>query len=263
MRSASSSLTSIPALVAFLGGPAFALEDEGGRVAVQGVADAEVSEVDAPTFTVGAESAAASRYVFRGFALTEAPVATPSVWAGFADFGLSAQTVVATSSADGGPLREVDLDSTYAASFGPLTVEPDLAVYLAPAGGSSAEAILTATLAGDFGDLHTSHAVDLWGAPGAYYTELGASVVGQIGDLTLQGSVDGGFGTARFHAYNAGVAVAGVTVVRSSVEATWALTAATYLSARVELDSLVAGRLRRTVDEPVLLHGGVAAGFEL
>ncbi len=81
--------------------------------------------------------------------------------------------------------------------------------------------------------------------------------------LAAWNSIDVGAGSARFHQLNAGVRVTGATVIRSTVEATLRLTAATYLRATVEVDSIVSEAVRRAVDEPVLVHGGVAAGVEI
>jgi hypothetical protein len=232
-------------------------------------ADAEVSaeesaEAEGPVLSVGAEAAAASRYAFRGFALTTAPVLTPSAWASFADFTLTSFLVLQTSEVDGDVVRELDVDLAYSKSFGIFTIEPGLASYLTPTGGSTAEALVTLSVDGDVFGVHTSHAVDLLAAPGAYYAELGVSAGGDVVErLSVSASLDAGAGTARFHDYNAGVAVAGITVVRASTEVVWQLSDVVYLSARLELDSLVAGSVRRAVDEPVLLHGGIAAGFEL
>lgn len=213
---------------------------------------------------VGAEAGTASRYAVRGFALSHAPVLTPSTWASFAGATATALAIVGTSRADGSILREVDLDVAWSKSLGVVTIEPDLAAYLLSEGPSSAEAIVTISIEGDVIGVHTCHAVDFVAAPGAYYAEAGVTVGGDlVEDLSLAGSVDAGFGTARFHSFNAGVSVAGVTVARASLEANLQVTESVYLAARVELDSLIAAPVRRAVPEPVLLHGGLAAGFEL
>lgn len=244
--------------IAAVASPCMARADE--DLAVTDEAEAE----EGIELTVGAETAAASRYVFRGFALSDAPVLMPSAWASLAGVTLSTTTIIGTSAADGAPLRELDVDVTWSKTIGMLTLEPDLAAYVTPTGGSTAEAILTASIEGELLGVHTSHAVDLLAAPGAYYAEVGVSLGGSLGErVTLKAAVDAGFGTARFHSYNAGVSVAGMTVLRTSTELSVQVTEAVYLSGRIELDSLVARSVRRAADDPVLLHGGLAAGFEI
>jgi hypothetical protein len=212
---------------------------------------------------VGAEAAAATRYVYRGFALTESPVVTPSTWAIVGDVTVTGTSVLATSARDGDALREVDLEGQVSRTLGPVRLEPGLAAYLVPAGGSTAEAIVTLALEGEVLELHTSHVVDLVAMPGAYYAEVGLSVGGALGEtVSLKGSVDAGAGTARFHSFNAGVRVTAVTVVRTSLELYWQATDAAYVSGKLELDSLVAGPVRRAVDDPELVHAAVAVGFE-
>lgn len=238
------------------------MEDVGRAVLL--VAVLTTSSLAQAQTVVGAEAAAATRYVYRGFALSDSPVVTPSTWAAVGEVTVTGTTVLATSSDDGDPLREVDLEGQWSRTLGPVRVDPGLAAYLIPAGGSTAEASLTLALEGEVLELHTTHAVDVVAMPGAYYAEVGLSVGGALGEtVSVKGSVDAGAGTARFHSYNAGVSVAGVTVVRTSLELYWQATDAAYVSGKLELDSLVAGPVRRAVEDPELVHAAVAVGFEL
>ena len=87
----------------------------------------------AEPLTVGLEADFASRYVWRGIALSDGPVLQPSAWVSFAGLTLTPWANIAFSdgSAPAG-LNELDLTLDYSRDVFDLTVNPSFSVYLYP-----------------------------------------------------------------------------------------------------------------------------------
>jgi hypothetical protein len=222
------------------------------------------SAVAAP-FSVGLVADFVSRYVWRGLALSDAPVLQPSAWVSFAGFTLTPWANVAfrDGSARAG-LNELDLTLDYSRDIFDLTVNPSFAVYSYPNRTDAAptgELALALSFPVGPVSVFSDHSVDLMATPGAYYGDAGLSFECEItGNLCVEASAYAGWASARFNDANFEVNEAALNVGGADLALNWSPAGMFYLRPHAALNVILDRELRAAVTSPLLITGGLAVG---
>ena len=217
--------------------------------------------------TAGLEADFASRYVWRGLALSDGPVLQPSVWASFAGFTLTpwANIALHEDSARVG-LDELDFTLDYSRDFSDLTVKPSFSTYLYPnQADASPTGELAVALSYPVGPISvlTDQSVDLIATPGAYFGDAGLSIENELArNLSVEASLRVGWASARFNDANLGVNRAALNMGGADLALSWSPGGLFYLRPHAALSVILDRELRAAVASPLLIAGGLAIGRE-
>lgn len=227
-------------------------------------------EAASPPLSVGAETEAVSRYVWRGLAWTEGPAIQPSAWVSAFDTTLTAWgNVVAGEEANQGQLNEVDLTLQHSREWAGLAFDFSIGTLLYPnqrrqESPRTGEAAVTTSLPVGPVELFTSHTVDLAQYAGAWFGTFGATWASEqlAGDLGLEATATVGAASAGFNEAYVGPSITAVEVASLDLAATWRPLSFGYLRLRTSGSSLLAKDLRGAVSDPDILMVALAVGVE-
>jgi hypothetical protein len=217
--------------------------------------------------TAGAEVDLQSRFIWRGQALSNGPVAQPSAWAGAERFqAIVWTTLLLTDEPPHRVVRSVVPSLSYTFSWDRLSVEPGVIYYWIgdeASPRSTGEAFVNAGLA--FGHLRvvSESYVDVKDYPGAYFGTLGPQYETSIDRWSFKASADVGWATAASNSAYFGVDAAALDLVEAGAEVRWDFTDNLYVTLHGEASALIAANLRRSVNDPELVSIGTAFGAEL
>jgi hypothetical protein len=218
-----------------------------------------------PTWSAGVESDFASRYEWRGLALSEGAVAQPEVWLSRGGFTLTLWSSLPISTRDPAGFHEFDPSLEYECEVAGWTITPTVELYSYPgvAGPSSAEL-----------EIEISRRVA--GAVSAFAHQT-------VDIVAYSGAASGGYGLKRETDSKAPWSWSGAAHLdwdsgrlveaylgqpaRTSqiAEASFAVTrriGPAYLRAHVQADALLDRDLRSMTGDPTPISGGLALGAE-
>ncbi len=226
-----------------------------------------VAAAQAAAFSFGGELDLNSRYVWRGVALSQGPVAQPSVWFTLGDFTFTPwANIVLWGEDDKWQFNELDLTLSYEKEWLGIEVSPSLAYYFYP---NQEDAPSTAELGLELSrsigpvDVSTSHAVDLRAYRGAYYGTIGLEYEQELtSELGAELSVEAGLGSARFNESNFKVNKTALNAIGAEVSLEWSPAGLFYLRPHVNLSALVDSGLREAAETGTLFTAGLAIGKE-
>lgn len=221
-----------------------------------------------PPITAGAEVDLNARFLWRGMAFSRGPVVQPSVWV--SSYGLTAlvwaNAMINDELPDGKHLSSVVPEFTYTYRYHALTIEPGLFIYASP---SEADAPTTseASLDVSYGlgrfRLISGTKIDVKSHRGAYFGTFGGEYRHTVHRLTLRAFLAIGWATKAFNEAYFETSTAAFDVVEAGASLRYDLTRVFYLTLHTEAMTLLAHSLRSSVEEPTLVNGGLALGFEL
>ena len=158
-----------------------------------------------------------------------------------------------------------DGTASYTFAIGGLRFAPAITLLYFPEGLSSsatAEASLGASYRlGDFRIVSGTN-IDVWIEPGAYYGTLGLAWERARSPWTVKALADIGWASGYYNYEYLGRNVAAVNVIHSGVSARYDLGSVLYVELHVDASGLVAPTLIGSVEEPILVVGGVAVGLD-
>ena len=222
---------------------------------------------DESAFAWGAEAELATRYVWRGMALSDGAVIQPSAWGSWNAVTLTAWANVSAGWGDDrGSSDELDLIASYELSLGDVTLEPYFIHYhLIDQPGSSDTGELGIKLALPLGsfELFTEHTVDVEDASGAYFGQLGVSYERELAAAwTATATATIGWGSSDFNEYYLGVPDSGFGLAMADFAITYKLSDALSVRAHIAASTMPDETLQDQVDDPDLVWGGVVVSFE-
>lgn len=230
------------------------------------VPSASVETTNSSAWSVNIEADLASRYVWRGLALSKGLVVQPAVSLSACGF-----TLCWWNNYDLGekttPRRwnETDMTLTYEREVGPLKVELGVQSYLYPSPTpcpNTAETLIQVGYAVGPLTFLTRHSSDLAAYAGSYFGEAGLEWEHDLHQrLLLEACALVGWASSRFNEAYVGSSGGAVHQAAVEIALVWKLTQHLALRPHVGLSGLLAGRGRRAVDEPDLVWGGLAASF--
>jgi hypothetical protein len=230
-------------------------------------AGGNVDSTNARPWTVGVDVDTVSRYVWRGLAFSEGWAAQPSMSVAAYDFKLGWWNNYDLGEKTT-PQRwnETDLTLTYARELGHWNVEAGVQSFLYPAPGASpdtAEAVTRLEYAVGPVALWTRHSFDLASYPGSYFGEAGLGWEPALHPaLALEVGVLLGWGSSRFNEAYVGRAHGALNQAEVDLALRWQFAPRWCARPHVSFSRLLDGSLRRQVDEPDLIWGGLAVSFE-
>ncbi len=210
---------------------------------------------------LGAEASVATRWIWRGVALSRGPVAQPSVSA--AAIGLTAEAswaLLENAARDGPSAASLEVARPFA--WRGLEVGPGFAVYARPR-ERTAEATLEAAFARGPVRLTTAHAVDVGANPYAWFGTAGGGLTLARGAATVTVEASLGFASAahaRAYFHRDG---SFVDLALASASGRYDFTPHVYAAVRMEGSALLSPSLRKSHAEPTLGAASLALGFEL
>lgn len=230
--------------------------------------DEDAGDDEDTAYDLGVELAGESRLVWRGLAESRGAVLQSSAWAGL--YGLRVEgwaSYLLNTEGSFGPMSVVGADGTasYTFSLGSFRFAPAFTLLYFPEGLSSsatAEASLGVSYRlGDFRIVSGTN-IDVWIEPGAYFGTLGLAWQHAKGPWTVKGLADVGWASGDYNYEYLGRNIAAVDVIHTGVSARYDLGEVLYLELHVDGSGLVAPTLAGSVEEPILLVGGVSIGLD-
>ncbi len=222
-------------------------------------------EPTAPTWTLGVEVDANSRYLWRGMAFSEGAVYQPSLTIGRGPWSINAWANVDPSILSGPRLNEFDGTLSAALDWRGWSFEPSAMVYSYPGTGSATTAEVQLGIRHAFGAWtpYTVHSVDLVEARGAAYSALGVSFESPIpGHNTVELNAEYGRGWWRFAAWYADPALEGMNVWSAGLSSTIALADGVSLRPHVGWNQVGNRPVREFISGPSPFTFGIALGRE-
>jgi len=218
-----------------------------------------------PAISFAFETDFASRYVWRGFALSDGPVMQPE--ASVSAYGLTAtvwSNFVLNDEPGQGRFNEVDPSLDYRGRWGKLEFEPSFEFYLYP---NQTNAPSTAELSLWLGypvgpvTLFTDHVFDVKEFAGAYYGVFGVDYERElVKKLTLETSGSLGWASGKFNGAYGGDADAALNVFLWDLQAVYFPIPWFYLRPHMQVSVLLDSGLRRAAADPAIVSGGLALG---
>lgn len=231
-------------------------------------------EVEDPTdpdsLAINLEIDARSRYVFRGIALSEGFVVQPTLSLAKGDYTFSIFGNLNGSRKSGllqGPrqLNEVDYTLTKSFEVGKTSVEPGLVYYDYPpnASGSTGELSLGLSRTVGTAKLFLNNNVDVVKYDGAYFGELGVTQEHAFGKRTTgAATLSLGFANGKYNRTNIGPDKSALDVLDLGASLSYQIKPGLYLRPHFDYTRILGSELRGVLDEPNVLEGGVALGFD-
>ncbi|GAC1353265.1 MAG: hypothetical protein NVS3B20_25090 [Polyangiales bacterium] len=110
--------------------------------------------------------------------------------------------------------------------------------------------------------LITRHYVDATMHRGAYFGTVGVEVERSMGACALSATAQLGWANRRFNSAYFGEETAALNLLEARVLSRCALTPSLYVALHGEVSTILASRLRQSVEEPALMVGGMAIGMD-
>jgi hypothetical protein len=218
-------------------------------------------------FTIGAEVDVASRFIWRGLALSNGPIVEPAAWV--SAYGFSAivwTTLLLTDEPPHRRVRSVLPSLSYTYSWDRFRLEPGVMVYwmgddIAPRVTAELYAIAEVTF-GDF-RLANENYVDVKEYSGGYFGSIGPKYEKSIDRWAFKAGVDVALATNNFNEGYFGVDSTELNLAEAQGEVRWDFTDNLYVTVHGEGSVLLASNLWRSVRDPALVSVGTAFGAEL
>lgn len=224
----------------------------------------EQDEDDEAAFDAGVESEAASRWVWRGRALSRGPVVQSSVWV--SSYGVTASLWSNVMIGADRPRASFAPSLTWTIEWGALTVIPGLVVFGGGGRdeGRTVEASVDAAfrVGGGF-VLESAQSIDAVEHEGAWFGTFGVAWQRDVEACTLGARFDLAFADASFHRAYFGVRDTGASSAAVELSARRSIGDTFYLGMRGLFSALTSSSLRRAVEEPTLFVVGATFGAEL
>ena len=232
---------------------------------------AEAEDEDNPdALTVNLEIDARSSYVFRGIALSEDFVVQPTLTLAKRGYTFSIFGNLNGSRKSGaleGPRQLNEIDYIFTKSFekGNTTIEPGFVYYDYPTNTYEKTGELSLGLSHAFGKttLFLNNSLDVLKYDGAYFGELGVSQEHTFDKRTTgAATLSLGFANGKFNGVNIGPRKSAFNVVGLGASFTYQINSRMYLRPHLNYTHTLDSDLRAALDEPNMLEGGVALGFD-
>jgi hypothetical protein len=226
----------------------------------------ECSKQETPTISWGLEIDCNPRYVWRGLAFSEGPVAQTSTWVTARNFTYTMWANSSLDRADGGKTNEIDHCLSWAGKWGKADLEPALQIYTYPNqenSPSTAEADLTISRPVGRLSLFTRHSVDVHQYRGAYFAQVGLGLTKEVGNRgELESNVSLGWGSSNFNESYVGLRKAALNVASIDACLTYRMRGSTYIRPHLSISRILDSDLRRAVSDPSITVLGIAVGTE-
>ncbi|MBI2081989.1 MAG: hypothetical protein HYT76_00320 [Deltaproteobacteria bacterium] len=215
----------------------------------------------------GAETNFASRYVWVGIPLSDGPVLQPSAWVSLNKVTLRTRgNLVLIEETNEGQFNEVDffLDSTH--EWRQISFNPWLGFFFFPNQDVSPTSFagLTVSYPISIIRIFTSHVADLIAHPGMYFGEVGISYDRNWGSqLSFKSSTSIGWGSPLFNEVMVGPSRSALNAHLVAASLTWKPQKYLFVRPYAGLSVILDSGLRRELDDPTILLGGLAMGVEL
>jgi hypothetical protein len=226
-------------------------------------------ETDPNALAVNFEIDTRSRYVFRGIALSEGFVLQPTLSLAKRGYTFSIFGNINASRKSGpleGPRQLNEIDYTLSKSFqkGKITIEPGIVYYDYPTSTFDETGELTLSLSRPVGKatLFLNNNLDVLEYKGAYFGEFGVSHESALSNRTTgEVTVSLGFANRKFNRANIGPNRNALNVLGWGASLTYQINSKMYLRPHLNYTRILNSELRAALDEPNILEGSVALGF--
>lgn len=218
---------------------------------------------------VGGEVDAASRFTWRGLALSKGAVAQPSVWGAYRGVSLNlwANYMMQDQPSES---RWTSIAPTlgYAHVLGDFKLEAGVVGYWTSLALTRRTAELFGNLTWAFGPFRIvlTNNVDVSHFAGAVYLGLGPQVRWQQGRWTFHGAADVAWANHRYNRSYFSADSGGFDLAEGEADVRFDITDSFYVAAHAEADVLLASPLRALpsfITQPFLWAGGLAIGSEI
>ena len=236
----------------------------------KGPASEVEDESDPGALAINLEIDVRSRYVFRGVALSEGLVVQPTLSLARRGYTFSIFGNLNASRRNGplqGPrqLNEIDYILTKSFEKGKTSIEPGFVFYDYPTQIFDDTGELTLGLSRPMGKvkLFFNNNLDVLEYKGAYFGELGVSHERTLGRRTTgEATLILGFANRKFNAANFGPNRNGLNVFGLETSLIYQINSKLYLRPHLHYTRILGSSLRGALDDPDVLEGGVAVGFD-
>jgi hypothetical protein len=236
----------------------------------QGPAVEVEDESDPSAFAINMEIEVRSRYVFRGLALSEGFVVQPTLSLVKRGYTFSVFGNLNGSRKSGlleGPRQLNEVDYTFTKSFekGKTTLEPGFVYYDYPTNTYDKTGEFSFNLSRRVGTatLFFNNNLDILEYEGAYFGEIGVSQEHAFSERTTgAATLSLGFANGKFNQVNIGSDKSAWNMLGLGASFTYQLNSRLYLRPHLNYTRILDFDLRNELDEPDVLEGGVALGFD-
>lgn len=224
-------------------------------------------EEGTPLWSGGFESDFANGYFWHGLRCSRGDVIQSSAWISAKGFTFTLWSNLEPNAESPTPaMNEVDAGLDYTAVFGPIYIEPAVNYCFFPNQSdipTTVETSVRAAISLGVFEPFMLHTVDVKAYSGAYFGELGVCGSWPLADyLSFESTAEIGWGSRRFNEAYVEIAQPSIQLVQWDIALTWSPSATLYVTPHAGLSAVTDKSLRKALDNPAIVQGGIRVGME-